>query len=88
MIKLARKQEVEKKEFDIKVEAKALFLFALLIVYVILIQVIGYLVSSLLMVTSFLIFFKTRKWYYYAITLGLSVAIFYIFRMVLNIQLA
>ncbi len=88
VIKLARKQEVEKKEFDIKVEAKALFLFTLLIVYVILIQVIGYLVSSLLMVTAFLVFFKTKKWYYYAITLGISVAIFYIFRMVLNIQLA
>lgn len=87
VIKLVKKKEVEKKEFDVKVEAKALFLFSLLIVYVILIQVIGYLVSSLLMVSSFLVFFKTKKWYYYAITLGLTVAIFYIFRIVLNVQL-
>lgn len=87
VVRLAKKEAVETKEFDSKVEAKALFLFSLLIVYVILIQVIGYLVSSLLMVSSFLIFFKTKKWYYYAITLGLTVGIFFIFKMVLNVQL-
>ena len=87
IVKIIRKIPSEKKEFDLIIEAKALLLFIILITYLILMPIVGYLISSILMVLAFLLFFKTRKWYYYAVVLGITVAVFMIFRFGLNVQL-
>ena len=87
IVKIIRGIPSEKKEFDLRVEAKAVLLFIIMIAYLVAMPIVGYLISSVLMVLAFLVFFKTRKWYYYAVVLGTTVAVFIIFRFGLNVQL-
>lgn len=87
LIKWLKNQDITTKEFDLKVEAKAFLLFLFLIIYLALIPFIGFLLSSLLMVSAFLLFFKTKNWISYAIVLSSTISIYFIFRYFLNVQL-
>lgn len=87
LIKYLKKQHITIREFDLKVEAKALLLFLFLIIYLVLMPLVGFLLSSLLMVSAFLIFFRTKNWISYVVVLGSTISVYYIFRYFLNVQL-
>ena len=87
IVKLMLKKQVTEKEFDLKIEGKALLLFSILIGYLVLIPLFGFLISSLLMFLAFLVFFKARNWIYYLVG-GLSCTLVYvIFKFLLNVPL-
>lgn len=87
LFKIIRKQKINTKKFDLKVEMKALIIFGILIGYLILMPFTGFLISSLLMCVSFLFFFRTKRKIYYLIVVVACVIVFYIFRFGLNVQL-
>jgi putative tricarboxylic transport membrane protein len=66
---------------------RALIMFIIMTVYIWMMNVIGFLPSSLLFGTATLIFYKVRRWHYYAIVLGLTEVIYLLFRFILTVQL-
>ncbi len=61
----------------------ALFLVA----YCLIIQPLGFLVSTVLLVVEILLFYGARRWYYYAIPIGMVGVVYYIFRILLHVSL-
>ena len=59
----------------------------LLIAYCFLIGHLGYIVSTILLVLAVMMFYKARKWYYYAIPLGMVGIVYYVFKVLLHISL-
>lgn len=66
---------------------KAVIMFAIMTAYIFIIDMIGFLPSSLLFGTTALIFYRIKKWYYYIIVLGLTVVIYLLFSFLLMVQL-
>ena len=63
-------------------------LFALfLVAYCFMIQPLGFIVSTVILVLAVLLFYGARKWYYYAIPLAMIGVVYYIFRTLLHVSL-
>lgn len=63
-------------------------LFALfLVAYCFMIQPLGFIVSTVILVLAVLLFYGARKWYYYAIPLVMIGVVYYIFRTLLHVSL-
>lgn len=63
-------------------------IFALmLIAYCFLITLLGFIISTILLVISILLFYGARKWYYYAIPLVMVGVVYYVFGVLLRISL-
>ena len=63
-------------------------LFALfLIAYCFLVGHLGYVVTTVLLVLAVMLFYGARKWYYYAIPLGMVGIVYYVFKVLLRIAL-
>lgn len=63
-------------------------LFALfLIAYCFLVGHLGYIVTTVLLVLAVMLFYGARKWYYYAIPLGMVGIVYYVFKVLLKISL-
>lgn len=63
-------------------------LFALfLIAYCFLVGYLGYVVTTVLLVLAVMLFYGARKWYYYAIPLGMVGIVYYVFKVLLKISL-
>lgn len=63
-------------------------LFALfLIAYCFLVGHLGYVVTTVLLVLAVMLFYGARKWYYYAIPLGMVGIVYYVFKVLLKISL-
>jgi hypothetical protein len=84
---ILRKEEKGYVDFDLKVELKALIFILLLVLYVVLMRLAGYLAASLVMAGGFLLLFRSRSFKYYAIVLACTVAVYLIFKLALNVQL-
>ena len=82
-----RKKEKEPLVLEIRTELKALLIFGILIIWLMIMPGLGYLISSVLMVTAFLVYFKVKVWWYYLIMIASCFLIHYIFTAFLNIQL-
>ncbi|WP_105614523.1 tripartite tricarboxylate transporter TctB family protein [Vallitalea okinawensis] len=70
-----------------KKEMKSILFAAILIVFCFLISTIGFIISSLLLVVAILVFYGARKWYYYAISMSTVALVYFIFKIVLSVNL-
>lgn len=68
-------------------EIRSLVFALLLIAYCFLIGHLGYVVTTVLLVLAVMLFYRARKWYYYAIPLGMVGVIYYVFKTLLRISL-
>ena len=63
-------------------------LFALfLVAYCFIIQPLGFILSTVLLLLAVLLFYGARKWYFYAIPLAMIGVVYYIFRALLHVSL-
>lgn len=63
-------------------------LFALfLVAYCFLVGLLGFVVSTIILVLAVMIFYGARKWYYYAIPLVMVGIVYYVFRVLLHVSL-
>ena len=58
-----------------------------LIIYCFLVTLLGFIVSTVLLVIAILLFYGARKWYYYAIPLVMIGVVYYVFAVLLRISL-
>ncbi len=80
----------DEREFSLnafKKEMRSVVFALLLIAYCFLIGHLGYIVSTILLVLAVMMFYKARKWYYYAIPLGMVGIVYYVFKVLLHISL-
>lgn len=70
-----------------KKEMRSLVFALFLIVYCFLVGSMGYIVSTLLLVVAVMVYYGARKWYYYAIPLGMVGIVYYVFKVLLRISL-
>ena len=68
-------------------EMRALLFAAFLIIYCFLVTLLGFIVSTVLLVIAILLFYGARKWYYYAIPLVMVGVVYYVFAVLLRISL-
>lgn len=63
-------------------------LFALfLVAYCFVVGLLGFVVSTIILVLAVMIFYGARKWYYYAIPLVMVGIVYYVFRVLLHVSL-
>lgn len=70
-----------------KKEMRSIVFALLLVVYCALVTFIGFVPSTAVLVLAVLMFYGARKWYYYAIPLGMIVVVYYVFKVLLHISL-
>ena len=87
LIKLIRHQEIRREKMNLLVEIRALIIFAdILIYYFVCKATDNFLIGSCVFVLLMLLFFRCKKWHYYAITLSAAVLIWVAFRYGLNVR--
>lgn len=74
-------------EINFKKEIKLLVFILMLVMYLILMPILGFLISSLVFCTGSLVYLKSRSWRHYVSTYIVVVALHIIFTMVLNVPL-
>ena len=77
----------EKNTGSLKKEIPVAIAFGILILYAVLLPKIGFIVSTLLCGFSLMILLKNKKWWLYVVFFALVMAIYIIFKQLLNIQL-
>lgn len=68
-------------------EKKSLIYAVILLLYLVAFTWLGFLVSSTLLTIAILLFYGTRKWYYYAIPLTVILVVYFIFKILLRVSL-
>ena len=68
-------------------EMRSLLFAAFLIIYCFLVTLLGFIVSTVLLVIAILLFYGARKWYYYAIPIVMVGVVYYVFAVLLRISL-
>lgn len=87
LYKILRKEPLEWKTINVHTELKALVLFGILFVTYLLAKLTDlFAIGAVFCCVSFLLYFKCRKKSYYVITLVVAVAIWAVFRFVLNVD--
>lgn len=70
-----------------KKELRSIFYCLFLVAYCLIIQPLGFVVSTVLLVLAVMIYYGARKWYYYAIPLAMVGIVYYVFRVLLHVSL-
>ena len=70
-----------------KKEMRSVVYALFLIIYCFIVQPLGFVISTILLVLAVMIFYGARKWYYYAIPLGMIGIVYYVFRVLLHVSL-
>lgn len=70
-----------------KKESRSIFFAALLIVYAVLFNVIGFILDTVILVSVILFFYHCRKWWYYAIAIATVFIVYAVFTFLLNVNL-
>lgn len=70
-----------------KKELRSLVYCLFLVVYCLIIQPLGFVISTVLLVLAVMIYYGARKWYYYAIPLAMVGIVYYVFRVLLHVSL-
>lgn len=81
---------VTKESFRIEAFKKELrsILYALfLVAYCFMVQPLGFVVSTVILVLAIMLFYGARKWYYYVIPLAMVGIVYYVFRVMLHVSL-
>lgn len=87
LYKIITKQPLHWKVINLKTEAKALVILVILVVTYLLCKVTDlFVVGAVFCSLGFLAYFRCKKPSYYAITVTLAVAIWAVFRFVLNVD--
>ncbi|WHH61018.1 tripartite tricarboxylate transporter TctB family protein [Petroclostridium sp. X23] len=82
------KEKEDKGEIkDIKSELNVLILFALMIAYVYLMPIWGFIISTIVVIGAVVYFLGTRKWYMYLIFIAIVLLVYYVFQELLYVQL-
>ncbi len=78
------------RRFDagaLRLELRAVGVFAIMVFYAILMPRIGFIISSIVAGVIILFLLNARKWYYYVIMLAAVFLIYYVFKFQLYVQL-
>ena len=70
-----------------KKELRSIVYCLFLVVYCLIIQPLGFVVSTVLLVLAVMLYYGARKWYYYAIPLAMVGIVYYVFRVLLHVSL-
>ena len=70
-----------------KKELRSILFALFLIAYCFLVGHLGYVATTVLLVLAVMLFYGARKWYYYAIPLGMVGIVYYVFKVLLRISL-
>ena len=70
-----------------KKELRSILFALFLIAYCFLVGHLGYVVTTVLLVLAVMLFYGARKWYYYAIPLGMVGIVYYVLKVLLRISL-
>lgn len=70
-----------------KKELRSILYCLFLVAYCLIIQPLGFVVSTVLLVLAVMIYYGARKWYYYAIPLAMVGIVYYVFRVLLHVSL-
>lgn len=70
-----------------KREMRSVIYALFLIAYCFIVKPLGFLISTALLVVAIMIFYGAKKWYYYAIPLGMVGVVYYVFRVMLHVSL-
>lgn len=70
-----------------KKELRSIVYCLFLVVYCLIIQPLGFLISTVLLVLAVMIYYGARKWYYYAIPLAMVGIVYYVFKVLLHVSL-
>lgn len=70
-----------------KKELRSVIYCLFLVIYCLIIQPLGFVVSTVLLVLAVMLYYGARKWYYYAIPLAMVGAVYYVFRVLLHVSL-
>lgn len=70
-----------------KHEMRSIFYCLFLVAYCLIIQPLGFVVSTVLLVLAVMLYYGARKWYYYAIPLAMVGIVYYVFRVLLHVSL-
>jgi|SRR5690625_4378493 len=62
-------------------------IFAMMWVYILILDKLGFIISSLLFVVTSLIFYKTKNWTHYVAVIVITIIIYYVFTVLLETQL-
>lgn len=87
----------EKKELTItkasfysaafKKEMRSVLYCLFLVIYCFLVEPLGFVISTVILVVAIMVYYGARKWYYYAIPLAMVGIVYYVFRVVLHVSL-
>lgn len=70
-----------------KKELRSIVYCLFLVAYCLIIQPLGFVVSTVLLVLAVMIYYGARKWYYYAIPLAMVGIVYYVFKVLLHVSL-
>ena len=70
-----------------KKELRSIVYCLFLVIYCLIIQPLGFVVSTVLLVLAVMLYYGARKWYYYAIPLAMVGIVYYVFRVLLHVSL-
>lgn len=70
-----------------KKELKSIIFGLILIVFCVLLNTVGFIIASTALVIAILVFYGARKWYYYLISISTVACVYYIFQVLLSVNL-
>lgn len=70
-----------------KKELRSVLYALFLVAYCFMVQPLGFVVSTVILVVAIMLFYGARKWYYYAIPLAMVGIVYYVFRVLLHVSL-
>ena len=68
-------------------EVKSLIYCLFLVIYCFMVEPLGFVVSTILLVIAIMLFYGARKWYYYAIPLSMIAVVYVVFKVLLHVSL-
>lgn len=58
-----------------------------LVIYCLIVEPLGFVVSTILLVVAIMLYYRARKWYYYVIPLSMIAVVYVVFKMLLHVSL-
>lgn len=87
IVSLIRKQEIERREFNLLNEVKFLIILGELIIFLVLLHFTNFILSSIIFGILMLFYFRAKKVSSYLIIILAAILIGYLFQNVLNVRL-
>ena len=68
-------------------QLRVMMVLAIIAVYIFFMPIVGYVISTLVVVNGLLFILKVRKWYHYILVSGFALVIYYVFNNILYVML-